>query len=431
MMRFRSSVLLSVVACSTFGFACSSSDKGSGQGEAGVGGAAATGGTTSTATGGGTNSASGGANGASGGSGGASGSTGSGGTPSPGTSKASTIAQKLGKSSFLIGMGNDLQSNHDMDGAYTLGTTLDLHYAYLTGLINENGSGWPDWNPGGMFVDLLAGVAKKHGVVPMFTLYGMAAHGENNKAALTDDDYMTKYWTGAKLMYQRLGVFDGPAVVNLEPDFWGFAEQTAANDPTTLAVHVTALEPDCASVTNDIAGMGKCLIILARKYAPKTIVGFHASSWADGDPTKVAKFLVQLDAGEGDFMTTDTLDRDAGCYEAHTDPNCQRGGTGYYWSDSDFSNHLAWVKTMTTGVGVPMLWWQTPFGVPSTTPGGTSGHYRDNRVQYFFSNVDKLIAAGGLGAVWGTGAGNQTDITTDGGQFKNAVAKYFGAPVSL
>ena len=40
-------------------------------------------------------------------------------------------------------------------------------------------------------------------------------------------------------------------------------------------------------------------------------------------------------------------------------------------------------------------------------------------------------AAGGLGAVFGTGAGNQTYIDTDGDQFKKAVTSYFAAPVKL
>jgi hypothetical protein len=78
-----------------------------------------------------------------------------------------------------------------------------------------------------------------------------------------------------------------------------------------------------------------------------------------------------------------------------------------------------------------MMWWQVPFGVPSTTPGGTSGKYRDNRVHYMFSHVPDFIAAGGVGSVWGTGAANQTYITTDGDQFKNAVSAYFANPTAL
>jgi hypothetical protein len=332
-------------------------------------------------------------------------------------------------------MGNDLNNNHDMDGAYTLGVTLDVHYAYLVGLMGEGG--WPDWNTGGTFVNILTDSAKKHGVVPMMTLYSMAAHGEANAAVLVDDGYMKPYWDGAKLMFQRLGAFGDFSIVQFEPDWWAYAQQQSpGGDPTKLPVHVTSLAPDCASLPDTMVGMGKCLVALARKYSPKTIVGFHASSWADGDPAKIAAFLSKIGASDGDFVTTDMLDRDAGCFEAHTDPNCQRAATGVYFDESNmtspnFHENLAWVKQITDGVGKPMFWWQVPFGVPSTTPGGTAGHYRDNRVHYIFSHIDEFIAAGGIGALFGTGAGNQTDITTDGGQFKTAATKYFAAPVPL
>jgi hypothetical protein len=48
-----------------------------------------------------------------------------------------------------------------------------------------------------------------------------------------------------------------------------------------------------------------------------------------------------------------------------------------------------------------------------------------------FSHIDEFVAAGGLGATFGTGAGNQTYITTDGDQFRRAVANYFGNPTPL
>ena len=122
----------------------------------------------------------------------------------PGSSTASSIAMDLrGKSHFLVGMGNDLASDHDMDGAYTLGTTLDLHYAYLTGLQGIMG-GWPDWNANGGFVDIMCSAADSHGVTPMFTLYSMAAQGEGNSAVLTQDSHMGPYWAGASCFSSAL-----------------------------------------------------------------------------------------------------------------------------------------------------------------------------------------------------------------------------------
>jgi hypothetical protein len=351
-----------------------------------------------------------------------------------GRSTASAAAAKIGRPHFLIGMGSDLNNDHDQDGAYTLGVTMDVHYAYLTRY--KGSGGWPDWNTNGTFVNILTDSAKKHGVVPMFTLYEMAGDGEGNKGALVDDDYMKLVWSDVKLMYQRLAVFDGPALVQFEPDFWAYMQQASGGNPTTLPAHVGSLAPDCAGQPETLVGMGKCLVLLGRKYAPKAILGFHASRWADGDPARVASFLVEIGAGQTDFVTTDTLDRDAGCFEAHVDPGCQRNDGPWYWDDTNktspnFHDHLAWVKAITDGTGKPMLWWQTPFGVPSATPGGSPGKYRDNRVKYVFDHLDEFIAAGGLGVLFGGGASNQTTYTSDGGQFKTAVTKYFASPKSF
>jgi hypothetical protein len=51
----------------------------------------------------------------------------------------------------------------------------------------------------------------------------------------------------------------------------------------------------------------------------------------------------------------------------------------------------------------PVLWWQVPFGVPSTTPGATARRYRDNRARYVFGHVGEFVAAGWLGSrsAWG------------------------------
>ena len=336
-----------------------------------------------------------------------------------------------GKPNFMIGMGNDLASNHDQDGAYTLGTTLDVHYAYLVGLPGQGG--WPDWNANGAFVNILTDSAAKHGVTPMFVLYAMAAGGDGNLDVLVDDTYMRAYWAGAKLLFQRLALFDRPAAVVIEPDFWGYAMQRSADGKG--AVRVTAHAPDCGNVTNDYRGMAACLIQLARTFAPKTVIGFEASQWG-GSLSAVVSYFQTIGADQADFVSNDPLDRDAGCFEARIDPNCQRTSFGLYWDETNtksptFHEYLAWVKGVTDGVKLPMLWWQVPFGVPSDAPGGTAGRYRDNRVRYLFGHVGEFIAAGGAGAFFGTGAGNQTYITTDNGQFQNAVTKYFAAPVAI
>ncbi|MBN1653817.1 MAG: hypothetical protein JXA30_08580 [Deltaproteobacteria bacterium] len=63
----------------------------------------------------------------------------SGGVAGSESNAARAFAARLGRSHFMIGMGNDLANDHNQDGAYTLGVTLDLHYAYLVGLPGQGG----------------------------------------------------------------------------------------------------------------------------------------------------------------------------------------------------------------------------------------------------------------------------------------------------
>lgn len=334
---------------------------------------------------------------------------------------------------FLVGLGNDLDPsfNHNNDGAYTLGTTLDLHYAYLTNLPTRGG--WPDWNANGSFVNILTDTAASHGATPMFTLYAMASLGDGNFAMTTNDSAMSLYWQAAKLLFQRLAMFGKPAVVHLEPDFWAYATQKSPDG--TAPVIVTAHAPDCAGMPDNLVGMAGCLTKLARTYAPQVAIGFHASVWG-GSLAQVIAFFKAIHADQADFIATDVLDRDAGCFEAHVDPGCMRRGSGWYWDETNqtspnFHEHLAWVTSLHQALNLPVMWWQVPLGVPSSTPGGTASHYRDNRVHYIFNHIDEFVGAGGLGAVFGTGATNQTSITSDNGQFAGAATQYFRNPVSL
>jgi hypothetical protein len=332
---------------------------------------------------------------------------------------------------FLVGMGNDLADDHNLDGAYTLGTTVDLHYAYLVGLPTMGG--WPDWNTDGTFVNIMTDAADAHGVTPMFTLYAMASEGDGNFAMTTDDAAMNLYWQGVKLLFQRIAVFGKATVVHFEPDFWGYAMMHSPDG--TARVIVTEHAPDCAGLPDNLIGMAKCLLKLARTYAPNAYVGFHASGWA-GSEDVLIQFFKTIGADAADFVATDVLDRDAGCFEAATDPSCMGRAGPFYWDETNqtspnFHDHLAWVSVLHENLGLPVLWWQLPFGVPSAMPGGAAGHYRDNRVHYIFQHIDEFVAAGGLGVTFGVGANNQTDITTDGDEFKTAVGQYFAKPTVL
>jgi hypothetical protein len=362
--------------------------------------------------------------------------TGTGGAPS---SSAADFAGKLGKKNFMIGLG-------PRESMYPKTGQLDVRYIYLVG--NKDAiNAWPKWNqPDGEYATIVAKDALQHGAVPMFTIYDLAALGDGNYGAIRDATYMPRVWAEMQLLADKIKAFGGRALVHVEPDFMGYAQQhTPGGDPSTFMAQVK-VAPACGDLPDDLTGYGACLLRIFHTASPNALVGFHASKWAaygpDGkeDGAAVGRFISKVTAGKADFIVTDLLDRDAGCFELQVnDPmyNCVRGGTtGWYWDETNmtspnFHDFLAWAKALHDGAGIPIVFWQIPMGEPSPTPGGTPGHYRDNRVHYIFSHVREFIDVGGAGAFFGPGASGQTSVGTDNGQFEKALNAYNQAPEAL
>jgi hypothetical protein len=344
------------------------------------------------------------------------------------------LAKKLGMPSrLLVGLGAQASVANPISVIQSQGLKVDIYDRYL-------GTGdWTTWNsPPCDYVCVVAAAADSIGALPMYTQYQMANNGDGNISGLSDSTFMTTYWARVKTLYQDLATYDKPALVNLEPDFWGYAEQKSpGGDPTKLAAIVNA-NPDCAALPNNVSGVAGCLIAMAHKYAPKAYVGFSPSPWGGSSDAAVIAFMNAVGAQNADFIAQQTLDRDGGCFEVSPQPSyCTRSGSGWYWDESNqthpnFQDHLASTLAYHTGIGnLPIIWWQTPQGVPSTTPGGTANHYRDNRVHYFLTHPAELTAVGGLGVVFSGGEDHQTSIASDGGQFQLLSGAYFAAPAAL
>jgi hypothetical protein len=312
----------------------------------------------------------------------------------------------------------------------------DIIDTYLVGL----GSGsWPTWNsPDGAYVTLVSANDKAAGAVPMFTLYQMASSGNDHLDGINDSAFMTQYWAQAKLMYQRIGATGRPTLVNLEPDFWGFVQGKApGGDPTKLPARVS-LTAECASQPDTATGIAGCLLALGRTYAPNAKIGFPPSFFG-ADATSVGNFMSKVGADKADFIVAQTSDRDAGCFEASPQPSeCAGRGTGpFYWDENNvttpnYSQSLTQWSTVRSHLGnLPILFWQTPMGVPSATPGGTPNHFRDNHVHYMLTHPTEYTAIGVFGIVFSAGGSTSATIATDGGQFARLYQAYLADPAPL
>ena len=351
-----------------------------------------------------------------------------------------------GVGNFMVGIGND------NSGPYDHAISIDLHYAYLVGYGDQGG--WPTWNTGGDYPKFFAQTAESHAATPMFTYYQLALELENhNDGVLNDATRMHQYLSDIRLMFAKTS--DQPGAFQFEPDFFGYLMQRAAMgtgpDAIPAKVHFDDV-PECAALPETASGLTHCIVKLARATAPMARIGFHASMWgAYYDPLDpnadietsgqdVAAFLKSVGADQTDFVTVETSDRDAGFWETSGGGStCSiTGGTrgAVYWDEANvslpnFSQHVRWVKALTAALNLPALEWQTPMGLPSPTCGGSNEHWRDNRVHYFFGHVAELAAAGVAGMAFGTGAGGQTNLATDGDSLKTSIAAYRAAPLAL
>lgn len=345
----------------------------------------------------------------------------------PLTQRAGALAQAIGRPRrLLIGVGSS-----DTGTVLGQGLTLDIYHQYLNGVGKDS---WLSWNsPAGAYVDIVAEHADLVGAVPMFTLYQMAARGDSNISGLTDPTFMGPYWQQVHLLFEKLGRYGKPALVNLEPDFWGYA-QRAQPDPQRQPALVK-INPDCTELPDTVAGMAACLLRSARLLAPRTYVGFPPSMFYDLQASDAA-YMKKLGADKADFVVMQTQDRDAGCMEAQSRANsCVRNGGPWYWDESNtnspnFAQHLAQARRYFEGLQRPLLWWQTPLGVPAAAPSNTPP-WRDNRVRYFLTHPEQLVAAGGVGVVFSQGERNQTTLRNDGGQFKTLSKAYLARPAAL
>jgi hypothetical protein len=218
---------------------------------------------------------------------------------------ASPLLSQLDKSKLLVGA--------DMTDAVAASARFDVRSMYLAGGLADGagtcascasgcsaagkscansagGCGWwgcwqDDSIAPGKYVRDLLNKTLEMGQLPMVTYYELlqtsqVAEGSPEVAALANAALMTRYFNDWRFLLQQLG--SRAALLHIEPDLWGFAEKSGS-DPHKLAAAVShANATDCSAQEDSVAGLGRCLIGMVRKYAPNAKVGLQASAWGTG-----------------------------------------------------------------------------------------------------------------------------------------------------
>lgn len=275
-------------------------------------------------------------------------------------------------------------------------TRLGARYHYLSGGANT-GHGWSGWTQGGgSFVPGFIQDSADHGFLPVFSLYQLreSAPGagmeeqQGDLANLANRDTMTAYLKDARLFFQKAGSTGRVAVLQIEPDMWGYIER---NGGAAVPVEVASTGlPELSGLPNTAAGLAQAFVRLRDRYAPKVLLGYHMSVWGTGedialsDPSDsridqlagiAASFYRSLGA-RFDLIFAEQADRDSGYREVH-----DGGGTDAVWTPDDFVRQARFLRGVSAATGRSIVLWQLPLGNASQP--NTPGHYQDNRVQTF------------------------------------------------
>lgn len=239
--------------------------------------------------------------------------------------------------------------------------------------------------------------------------------GPGEVVAISRLDLLTRYMDDYRFFLRKIG--NSRVMVDLEPDFWGYVR--SLGDPHQVPAQVAAANPaDCGKHEDSAAGLARCLISMARKYAPNTTVGMHLSCWDwQSNARKCGEDYLDLGAKDADFLVADVSDRDAGWYALPAN-----GGYDNYWNDEKAAQALGFYKAMAETVGKPVVLWQIPLG--NMALDNTLNHYRDDKVDWFFGHMDQVADAHIAALLFGAGHHEQTAAETDGGNFVRKTIQY-------
>jgi hypothetical protein len=352
----------------------------------------------------------------------------------PGVAPTAPPKQPAGTNHFAFGLDNAPGNVHymnDMRGQN--GAAFDYRYQYLSGGVNT-GHGWETWNsPPGQFATYYIQESASNKYTPVLVYYemlqsngscGSCSEPQKDLSNLDNASLMKAYYANWALLMQKIGATHTTTMVIVEPDLWGFIEQSVVGSSNSAASAPASVASSgygaVAGLPNTAQGFAWALLHLRDLYAPNAVLAIHASLWgtkfdigSNTDPNLNVMGLAQSEAkflfsagvkgtpagiSHWNLISNDVADHDS-------------GQSGNWWDRNNrtfpnFARYLQFIGALTADSGLRVMVWQVPEGNQYfDTQNNSTGHTQDNRPEYILGHVSDFAHAGIIGVLFGPGNG--------------------------
>ncbi|MGX6448870.1 hypothetical protein ACVU7I_12500, partial [Patulibacter sp. S7RM1-6] len=334
--------------------------------------------------------------------------TGPSGTADTTTNTAATTTTPAVRWPRSLGMGLLDQEN----GAAKLRARAPYAYRwhYLSGGAGTSSS-WDAWRTGdGSYASAYVQDARSQGVVPFLSYYVLqqtpptaSASTEPQKVlrGLANRTTMRAVVADLRLALTRMGAAgDGPAVLQVEPDLWGYVQQQAGGSGgARTPARIRGTDRRAKGLPNTVAGFARLVTRIRDEVAPSVALAYPVSIWgtdkdivgSDPSEAEVTRMVASSTAfwralgRPFDVLTFEYANRTAG-YQEKVDGVARDDAE---WTSANYARHVQFVRGFLRAAKRPGVLWQVPPGnTVSATMNDTPGHYHDDKPQ-------KLLGASG------------------------------------
>lgn len=322
-------------------------------------------------------------------------------------------------------------------------------------------AGWTPSNVTSFIQASLTHSPPVHSGFAYYWIYNSVTHcsyGAGNEVQkLNDASCMNQYYTDFKnFMIATHNATADPVVYVFEPDLDGDMQSDASNTNDNAALQPTKVGgsgmADVAGYADNYAAFHQAIAHIRDLYAPNVLLTDDISLWGTGQDlticlrnggcdwqtiaNRTATYINSFGGGYN-MLSFSFLDRDAAYYQISS------GSNRWIWDDDSrepkYSTFESFLSSIVTQTNKRFIMWQIPNGNRQyLAENNTTGHYQDNKTEYFLNasngrqHIQDWINVGAVGLMWGAGAGGQShyfDAQGDGITNPNSISN--GNPMGI